>query len=171
MIRRRRPRTGGAIVQDGKPTSHFLVILVAITAVIVLNGIAYRAVLHPVLGGSTKTGLSYRDICSRPWGMDAAQFESHVERFKGKPVTGWTGWVCWGPPQQGSFHQIGISLDMPGDLTWGRDIELFGVPASLSGRLRWGQQVTFSGTVRQVVVWGELCQIIIEDVSFMLPGN
>jgi hypothetical protein len=151
-----------------RPANYFLVTLVAITAIVVLNGIAYRSLLYPVFAaGSDKTGLSYEAICTYPRGMDDEQFQTYVRQFEGKQIVNWKGWVRWGPPQQGNLYQLGIALEMPGDLTWGQDIELLAVPASVSNQFRWGQQVVFSGTIRQVSIWDGLCQISIEDVIIM----
>jgi len=157
------------MTRKNQTVEYVFALLAAIAVFIALNGIAYRSILYPQLNTTTAAngaGLSYTAVCSRPAQFSDAQFDAYVRRFRGQPVTNWQGWIRWQSSQNSELQTVGLAADLPGDLTWGRDFELIGVPAATAESLRWGQQVTFSGTIRYVKIWGDICQPIVEDVVF-----
>jgi len=144
-------------------------LLAAIAVFVALSGIAYRGILYPLVVPAVTSDLagpSRADVCARPVHFTDAQFEAYAQRFVGRHVTNWRGWLRWQPPQDDAQQIIGLASELPGDLTWGKDMELAGVPAVVVEGLRWGQQVKFSGTIRHVKTWGAICQPVIADVVF-----
>ena len=155
---------------ENEAVEYALSLLAATAVFIALSGIAYRGILHPLMvsdAASDEVGPSYAEVCSRPARFTDAQFESYVQRFVGRAVTDWHGWLRWQPPTDDAVQTVELASQLPGDLTWGKDLELVGVPAAALQDMRWGQPVRFSGTIRHVKIWGAICQPVIGDVTFV----
>lgn len=156
------------MVSNNRFVQQAFVVLAMIAVVIALNGVAYRAVLWPTVASSAKsetTGPSYRDICTRPRGMSDAEFEEYVRRFERTGIVNWRGWAYG---HDSSARVVDVASELPGDLTWRRDIELLGVPEPLARDLRLGQPITFSGTIRHVKIWDSICKPMIENVKIVV---
>ena len=157
------------MAQNGRPIEHVFIVLSAIAVIVALTGIACQGILCPLLISTPTvegTVSSYREICTRPWRMRDDQFAAHVRQFEGKQIVNWRGWVL-GQQALGGWYNFEIASEPPGDLALGRDIVLYGVPASTAEGLRQGQEITFSGTIRQVEIWDGICKAVIEDVTVM----